>query len=489
MHHLLIAAEEPLSLGDLLLFNSNENNSEQSSMVTTEMITNANSLTSSLSSMIEYPKALSTLYGLLCESLSNKWNEFISEYDPIESPKNVKSSGPSFLHCLAIILIVIVQILKDVIKIWILSKNDSTNDFKFYWSIFKREINRRGITTKTIIGSLFKISSIFSSIYAIFTFNYFLFIKLPILCFYEFLALITFKKNSSYPNTYVAFIYDFMPLLREAKSEIKYWCEIIYKTPISLINEIIFRPDNPEPHQLQTESLCGRKVVAWSDPIPNKTIIDIASAAGVTDTEILLMLTKNCLESYFFLSGIRIPDIVLITARTISCDILFTSSKLENSSGILCLSLPMSKFGAETIDEEIFAVKDEIKKVRENQAPIFLIGSKRTFIVEALPSMLARIALNYWFRKFSVLLTEIVDNTNGKLQETQWGHRVDSILCWIPPQGNISNIHILPLILLYISVLLYSRFKYTNVLLILIILRYVVDFTKIWQLCENWCND
>lgn len=447
MHHLLIANEEPLSLGDLLLFNSSDSNSQQSSMISTEMITNANSLTSSLSSMIEYPKALSTIYGLLCESLSNKWNEFISEYDPIESPKNVKSSGPSFLQCLAIILIVTVQIVKDIVKTWIVGKNDTINDFRFYWSIFKRETGRRGITMKTIIKSLFMISSILSSIYITIRFYYFLFVKLPLLCFYEFSAFMTINKNSSYPNTYVTFIYDFMPLLQEAKSEIIYWCKIIYKTPISLLNEIIFRPDNPEPHQLQTESLCGRKVVAWSDPIPNKTITDIASAAGVTDTDILLMLTKNCLESYFFLSGIRIPDIVLLTARTISCNILFTSSKLENSSGILCLSLPMCKLGAETIEEEIFAVKEEIRKVRQNQAPIFLVGSKRTFIVEALPSLLARIALNYWFRKFSVLLTEIVDNTNGKLQETQWGHRVDSILCWIPPQGNTS-MHFSLLILL-----------------------------------------
>lgn len=445
VHHLLVADDEPLNIGDFFLLKNEEQDSysECASPYSIESQTNANAIKSPLTDIITQPKALPKLFNLLSDTLSNKWNEFISKYDPIESPKTVQS-GPGIFHCLAILLIVFVKTVKDLDKITTTNKSEDVSSVRLFLLVFQSEIMRRDITTTMLLKSIFITFSFKNCIVSFFSISsslaFLFWIKFPRFFYYEFLALLTLKKYSSYPNTIVAYLYNYMPLLYTVGKELIYLGKVIYTAPISVLNEIVFCKDNSEPHQLQTESLCGRKVIAWSKPVSRKTIGHIATTAGVTETEILLVMTKNCIKNYFQESGLKVPKTVLLTARSVMCDIYLTSIKKqhkESDDGLVCISLPIDDMDENNPMDEVRSIHNEIKRVRQNQGAVFTIGKNQTFIVETLPSVIARIILNFWTRKFSILLTEIVDNSDGALRETRWGHTVLTFLCWKPPQANI----------------------------------------------------
>jgi hypothetical protein len=83
-------------------------------------------------------------------------------------------------------------------------------------------------------------------------------------------------------------------------------------------------------------------------------------------------------------------------------------------------------------------ISEEVKRVQERQKAFFILGSLRAELAEAIPAVIARIILNYGARRFSVTITEVAESQETP-RDTLWGHTCQSILCWRPPQGNISE--------------------------------------------------
>ncbi|VVC87203.1 unnamed protein product [Leptidea sinapis] len=70
---------------------------------------------SPLSKLLPTPSAIPELWSKLNESLSNVWNEFICEYDPVESPRALKTL-PGAFHVAGLVFISAASALRELSK-------------------------------------------------------------------------------------------------------------------------------------------------------------------------------------------------------------------------------------------------------------------------------------------------------------------------------------------------------------------------------------
>lgn len=109
VHHLLLSGKNSLNIGDLLLIEQIRP-SDRISTSQTEYTQQ-----SPLVNLKPTPSAIPELWGKLNENLSNAWNEFVSEYDPVESPRALKTL-PGAFHVAGLVLIATVSALRELNK-------------------------------------------------------------------------------------------------------------------------------------------------------------------------------------------------------------------------------------------------------------------------------------------------------------------------------------------------------------------------------------
>lgn len=107
VHHLLLTGKKSLNIGDLLMVEQINPSDTTTDQDTTH--------TSPLTRLFPTPSALPELWGKLNESMSNTWNEFVSEYDPLESPRALKTL-PGTFHVAGLVLISSINALRVLVK-------------------------------------------------------------------------------------------------------------------------------------------------------------------------------------------------------------------------------------------------------------------------------------------------------------------------------------------------------------------------------------
>lgn len=138
VHHLLLTGEKSLNIGDLLLVEQLAVNERISHPDFTQQ--------SPLTKLFPTPSAIPELWGKLNENLSNAWNEFVSEYDPVESPRALKTL-PGAFHVAGLVLISGVSALRELTK-----KSNGRNGSEApltattLLAAMQREIRRRNLT-------------------------------------------------------------------------------------------------------------------------------------------------------------------------------------------------------------------------------------------------------------------------------------------------------------------------------------------------------
>lgn len=142
VHHLLLTGKKSLNIGDFLLM-------EQINPI--DRINKTESTQSPLMKLYTTPSAIPQLWGKLNENLSNTWNEFVSEYDPVENPGALKTLPGSF-HVAGLVLICTVSALRELSK-KCNGKDGSTEAsvtaFSFLTAL-QRECNRRHLTVSKV---------------------------------------------------------------------------------------------------------------------------------------------------------------------------------------------------------------------------------------------------------------------------------------------------------------------------------------------------
>lgn len=106
MHHLLLSGAKSINIGDLLLVEQLKQTDRMAQEYTQQ---------SPLTKLFPTPSAIPQLWEKLHENMSNTWNEFVSEYDPVESPRALKSM-PGAFHVAGLLLISSVSALRELNK-------------------------------------------------------------------------------------------------------------------------------------------------------------------------------------------------------------------------------------------------------------------------------------------------------------------------------------------------------------------------------------
>ncbi|CAG9795146.1 unnamed protein product [Diatraea saccharalis] len=260
VHHLILSGQKSLNIGDLLLLEqlSHPENITGHSEYTQE---------SPLAKLFPTPSAIPELWEKINENMSNAWNEFVSEYDPVESPRALKTL-PGVFHVAGLVLISGVSVLRELAKKRSSRAGSETPITAIsFLAAVQRECKRRNLTIpKVIISPLVTadprkwprktINATLSTIVS--------FIKFPLRLRDEIVALNQLRKNGHVKEMHtLTWKYaELAQLCARAFQEAYTGVVEIYRAPAKLWEDTI-RADDGKSHLLQTVSLCGRKV-CWN---------------------------------------------------------------------------------------------------------------------------------------------------------------------------------------------------------------------------------
>ena len=390
--------------------------------------------------------AIPKLKQRLSEEISNFWNEFVSNYDPLECTELLKST-PGVFQFQAILLVALVSTVKECRKGFRVIRNDYLSRGKFVVRTLKRECKKRKITPLTLTKSVLvtadprnalKILAKLLKSVIIFPLHF------HMVLFREMGALFNCitQHYCEYSGTLVGTLYDYVPLLFGCLRELFFYTVVIVKAPRTIIEDILLKKES-----FQTITLCGRKSVAWSDPVKIEFIRSISKSTGASEIEIMLASISACISRYFIHTKHLIPDSLPVSLRNINSNYIFGTGpylKPEDSvSGILCVNLPILDPEKEvSVLENLVDIKNNLTGSLQKQGLSHLLSLCQTkfgFLTKILPLSLLGVYLRYLSRKYAVSVTELTSRYPNVSQRTLWGQEVSSVIYWRPPQANSSK--------------------------------------------------
>ncbi len=99
------------------------------------------------------------------------------------------------------------------------------------------------------------------------------------------------------------------------------------------IYEELFDNRQTDPHALQNLSMCGRKVVSWSDRIAFNDVKEICTKHNITPNEVYFSAASVAMSSFLEEFKSSVPDNLDACARYIEKDVLLGSA--DCSEGIV----------------------------------------------------------------------------------------------------------------------------------------------------------
>jgi hypothetical protein len=432
LHHVLLG--ENLNIGDLLPL-----------IPPTRQVPGSFVSKSPLVEVLPKPQAIPELKQRLGEEISNFWNEFVSNYDPLECTELLKNT-PGFFQLQAIVVVALISTIKESRKGFSMIKSDIFSRTRFVILTLKRECKKRRVTFKTLSKSVLVtldprniVKLWFRNLTSVATWP----LRLQIRLYREASALYSCLVNSycQYNNTVVGVVYNYVPLIYACAKEIFFYVGIVVKAPRTIIEDILLQKES-----FQTITLCGRKSVAWSDPVKIELIKSTSKATGVSEIEIMLAAISACISKYFIHTKHLIPDFLPITLRNINSNYIFgTGANLrpeDSVSGILCLNLPILDPEKEvSVLENLVEIKNNFRNSLDRQGLSHLLSLGQTkfgLLTKILPLSLLAVYLRYLSRKYAVSGTELTSRYPNVSQRTLWGQEVSSVIYWRPPQANSS---------------------------------------------------
>ncbi|CAD7078830.1 unnamed protein product [Hermetia illucens] len=442
VHHLILAEEEELKPNDLLLI--------KPSSKTVEIFEPPAATTSNLIGFLKKPKHIPNLWTHITMSASNRWNEFIYHYDPLESP-DVDKKQPinCFSQLLSILFITTFTVCSDFIREYNKIKNHPQYKIKFLFNLIRRESHKRNLNRKALTDSIlysFNPMNILKFLMALFWQIIFTVIFLsPYYIYREFLATrdILAIGRTKHTSTVISVLAVYLPLIYFAVKELLDIISEVAKAP-RFVYEELFESPTRESNVLQVKSYRGRRVVSISKPIDMEILRNRVTIDEYIESEFLYSCLAAALKK--FLSGyenFEVPSMINVTSRSFEKGYFLTKdNKYDHISGVVFHQLPL----AEPNLNQLKAIREITERIRRKQIAIFLVSLGQTrndFITKMLPEVILKVLINHFSINFPITITEIHgDFTNA---QTVWGQSLQDLLCFRPQQSKTClslNIHI-----------------------------------------------
>lgn len=472
MHHLLLSEEPNLRLSDLL---------DIESTTTASILNGRGELDldrqipkSPLTNIFQYPVYIPQLLLRLQVGLTNSWNEFKCKFDPYVGKPSSRSSTQNhstetnaalefplhddhklpFIQTLPIetlpqlfasLLVSYVTIASDFYRGFYATKHHPMIKIKFLNSLINREVKKRNISWEVIWHSMCTTLNPIQMTKRAFEWICWACVTMsilsPHLMYRELQAFryCFFQGHAGYPDTFIGFLFAYIPLCYNALIETIQFIDIFVHAPRFIYEELI-QIHRSDEYVLQNISLCGRKVLSWSNKISVSDVRRATIKKDTSPTELYMSATSaTIMELLNEFQSVPVPKQIRVFATHHNHDYLQGQlSNDDNDSGHLCLILPMDKVSRKQQKH----IKQNFRTARENQVGIyilFLLHKRFNLLTKFLPAMWTVIIFNYLSRRFSITVTEITKNTNSfhqKANITCWGHTVLDALYFSPPQSN-----------------------------------------------------
>lgn len=399
---------------------------------------------SPLHNLFQKPESTPKLVELLLTEITNFWNEFLSNYDPLENVALLKDN-PNFTQFLAITMITFIAILKEIKRGLKVIKPDLHSKFHFISYTIEKEKKKRQINLSTFFKSIL-VSLDPRNVFKIYlkllwTFFITIPILIPSMFISEVFALYQCFAHGycSNTNTFVGATKTYAPLLYGALFEFIDLAKMVFFAPKNIISHILCQKE-----YLQTVTLTGRKCVAWSESIKTSRLKTISNSFGVSELEIMLTSFSKSLSKYLKHSDHVIPEEIAIFVRNINSNYIFATGvnvRPEDAcSGIIFMGLPvLNEENGDTTIENFVKIKNRLNESLEKQQLSYfmtILQTKFGILTEVLPSILLIIYLRYLSRKFAIAVTEMSSRHPNMTQKTIWGQEVESAIYFRPPQAN-----------------------------------------------------
>lgn len=442
MHHLLLS-EDGLKLTDLLQLTRTHLQPDYSA------VTDVTPVSHLLDGMVERPAAIPALYERVGESVANHWNELVAVYDPLENPKVLTS--PSLFGLCVAVLISLVSAVPEVVS----GRGGGGGRPAGSRSVREQlavQLARRGVTAaawrSAFAGALWRLLTLAVSpptlalaaglaCYRMWRSAGSMALRVVLIVALE--AALLAKYRARYTESLMSRS-PYLRLWWHSLQEAQRLAKLVFLAPRLLVEDLLLSHRHQPPHHFQTVSLCGRKVVAWSDPFPQDLIRQVAQATGASASEVCLSALCGALREYFRSHGLAVPETVLTTARYCLLEELVGGPAQSSTGGLACLALPVADAGKDPV-QLVQEVRARMRAVRRRQGALWVLSSwqlERGLLTRLLPQLLVRLHLNFLSRRYAVALTEVAsprpDHPAGKL----WGQPLQSLMYWRPPQANVS---------------------------------------------------
>lgn len=219
----------------------------------------------------------------------------------------------------------------------------------------------------------------------------------------------------------------------------------IFQAPRCIYEELIENKHSYE-HALQNISLCGRKVLSWSDKISIKAVREASVKYKCSPTELYFSVASATLaELLNEFDGVPVPKQIRTFASHVVHDYLLGKTDSSNeATGHLCIRLPIEPISKQQIEK----IQRSFVSARRNQTALyflFVLQKRFDVLTKILPNVWTVILFNYLSRRFTVSITEIsktgVARYPQRASTVCWGHPIIDAMYFSPPQTNASKLH------------------------------------------------
>ncbi len=196
---------------------------------------------------------------------------------------------------------------------------------------------------------------------------------------------------------------------------------------ISDVAALTLMPDD-SPTSLKGKPI-GRKIVAWSEPMPLDRVKAVGKGLGCSINDVLLACVAGAIGSYLHdrgepTEGREIRAMVPVNLRPLE-----EAWKLGNRFGLAPLTLPI---GIENPVERVYAVRRRMNELKGSYQPLL------AFAVLAVAGLLVKPVQDALLGLFAKKTTAVMTNVPGPAQPLKLcGSTLKQNMFWVPASGEI----------------------------------------------------
>ncbi|XP_060666269.1 uncharacterized protein LOC132798432 [Drosophila nasuta] len=450
VHHLIIAEEEDLHVSEMLLLQDTERKSILN--LQDGLTTPSNQL----SHFVRQPEHISKLLQHVLHLISCRWQEFIYEFESLDTPDDVKAhpDARNLSQLLSLALIVLVNVSLNYWRTRSMRRKlnrrspgyrNRVGQLQTIYLLLLRELEQRNLNwtvARSALGHSLQPMNM-AKAWTRFVWQMLLHhvILVPYNCYCELLAFrdVVLRGQTSFSSTYCARLHLYVPLLIYAQLELVKICYELFKAPRNIF-EVLFVQPTKELNILHKKSYAGRKIVSFSRSIDGALLRERHQhmfGQKLRESDFSLACLAGAVHDYFetFADTAAVPALLNTTCRTISKGYFTDRSgdKSDHIGGVVFLQLPL---GAPD-SLKAHQLHEIVERIRRQQIMIYLasIGqTKYSLLTALLPHVLTKIFINFFSYNFPVTITEIYGAADTQFKAA-WGQQVQDVLLFRPPQS------------------------------------------------------